>query len=74
MPASAGEVQIEETRRAFIAGAWCVFKGVVHVSENAKGDDDPAAMHFLDELNAELEAFAVDLVADKAVPSGEHKP
>jgi hypothetical protein len=65
VPANAGPVQIQETRRAFYAGAQCIFHHLV----NAIGpEQEPteADIEMMNALAAELDAFALAVRDGKA--------
>lgn len=67
VPGNAGPVQLEETRRAFYAGAWHLFNLLARLD----GDEasDTAA---LDSIKAELDEYlaALSSIADRSRPHG----
>jgi hypothetical protein len=64
IPAAAPDVQIQECRRAFYAGAQGMFTAMYHVSTDDISEDQGA--EHLEELNQELQAFATDVAAGRA--------
>jgi hypothetical protein len=60
MPASAGAVQIEETRRAFYASAHHLFASIMTMLEPG-AEPTEKDMRRLDHINNELRAFAASL-------------
>lgn len=57
IPADAGAIQRKETRQAFFAGAIAAM-----VLMEKAANDEAAAMHFMPDLMAEMEAFAEETV------------
>jgi hypothetical protein len=65
MPKTAGPVQIQETRRAFYAGAGAVLANIVsNLTEGPEAEDEDLAN--MDAIAEELEAFKNDIRAGKA--------
>jgi hypothetical protein len=58
LPADAGPVQVEETRRAFFAGAFSLFRRIVGTLEPGT-EATEADVGFLDAIDAELTEWAV---------------
>lgn len=58
VPPGAGEIQVEECRRAFYAGAWSAFCAVLEATEPA---DDAECERRLDALQKEIENAPKDL-------------
>lgn len=63
LPAGAGDVQIQETRRAFYAGAHIMICLLLHFADDQYGEDTAAAM--VEFAHHECEDFA------EAVKRGE---
>lgn len=61
MPPNASNVQIQEMRRAFYAGAWAMF---CTMNQASAGSEDEG-VEALESLNAEMECFAALLKAGK---------
>lgn len=57
IPADAPQVQVEETRNGFYAGAWCLFSAVMNGLEPGT-EPTVGDLIMLDEMAAELRAFA----------------
>lgn len=57
IPADAPQVQIDETRNGFYGGAWLLWSTIMGTLDSA-ADPTPADLQLLDELQAELVAFA----------------
>lgn len=65
MPADAGEVQKQETRRAFYAGASAPFSVLLRsLAPEAEPTEDDLRM--LDDLKAEFDQFARDIAEGRA--------
>jgi hypothetical protein len=66
MPANAGPIQVQESRRAFYAGAQAFFGIQLHGLD--KEDQEPTEddMKMMDELHAELNEFAQDIKEGRA--------
>lgn len=62
VPASAGVVQVEETRLAFFAGAQHLFGSINSIMEDGEEPTDKDLKR-MDQINEELAAFADDLAA-----------
>ena len=63
VPADAGEVQVEETRRAFYAGAAVIFQGLKIWLDGEDGTDEPseADLAKMSEIQAEIDAFGLEI-------------
>lgn len=61
MPAGAGPIQVEETRRSFYAGAWAVFGCFMDLDATDDNEATPADLVQLDRLKAELEEYAASM-------------
>lgn len=59
IPKDAGETQIEETKKAFYAGGWAVFKLMCQASDR---EDEEVAVDRIDRINSEL----IELVSEYA--------
>lgn len=65
LPRSAGRVQVDETRKAFYAGAFAVLSGLMGgMSESP--DVEPQDLSLVNDLEAELQAFAASVVTKGA--------
>lgn len=61
VPASAGAVQIEESRRAFFAGAHHLFASIMTVLDPG-AEPTESDLKRMDHINDELDAFMRDLL------------
>jgi hypothetical protein len=59
IPKDAGETQIEETKKAFYAGGWAVFKLMCDASDR---EDEEVSVDRIDRINSEL----IELVSEYA--------
>jgi hypothetical protein len=65
MPADAGAVQIQETRRAFYAGGASLLYALVSIlTDDVKPTDQD--IQAMEDLKAEFEAFTLDVVDGRA--------
>lgn len=67
IPANAPEVQIQETQRGFYAGALIVWNALLSLDRDDEAT--PADIAKLDQLKAELDRYAGEIIARGA--SGE---
>jgi hypothetical protein len=63
IPADAGETQVQESRRAFYAGARALLMLQVRLFDRLDHEPTAADLKMMDEINAELEQFNVDVLA-----------
>jgi hypothetical protein len=62
VPAEANDVQREECRRAFYAGAWACFTAVLSATEP---DDEDECERNLEALQAEIQNAPLDLAIER---------
>jgi hypothetical protein len=65
IPQTASRVQVQETRRAFYAGAMAYLTLLLsHLTPDAEPTQEDVSL--LERLNAELDAFAADVTGGRA--------
>jgi hypothetical protein len=57
VPTDAGPTQLRETRRAFYAGAQCLFVGILNRLESGE-EETPADLELMADIEAEFQDFA----------------
>jgi len=65
LPQHAPQVQVQETRRAFYAGAGCILHRVLRLVGD--DDDEPSAedLQMMDDIMTELDEFMADVKRGK---------
>lgn len=61
MPKSASEIQIEETRRGFFAGAQHLFGSIITMLETGSEPTEKDLLR-MDQIDAELKAYVAELI------------
>lgn len=66
VPPTAGKVQLDETRKAFFAGAQHVFVSMMELVGDDGGEPTPDELRRIDLIDKELEGFVDELRAEIA--------